>query len=100
MITKKDVNYIADLAKLELSEQETEAFTGQLSAILEHVADLNKVDTTGVEPTCFVVPDHDPLRDDAVKPSLPTEEMLKNGPKVEGSFFAVPKVLDTGMGGG
>lgn len=93
MITKKDVTYIADLARLELSTPEIEAFTGQLSAILDHMRDLDKVDTNGVEPTCFVVPDHDPLRDDTVKPSLPTEELLKNGPKVEGSFFAVPKVI-------
>jgi aspartyl-tRNA(Asn)/glutamyl-tRNA(Gln) amidotransferase subunit C len=93
MITKKDVTYIADLARLELNDQEIESFTGQLGAILDHVADLNKVDTTGIEPTCFVVPDHDPLRDDVVKPSLPTDELLKNGPKVEGQFFAVPKVI-------
>ena len=93
MITKKDVTYIADLARLELSDSEVESFTGQLGAILEHVADLDKVDTTGVEPTCFVVPEHDPLRDDVVKPSLSSEDLLKNGPKVEGSFFAVPKVI-------
>ena len=93
MISKKDVTYIANLARLDLSEKEVDALTGELGAILDHVADLDKVDTTGVEPTCFVVPEHDPLRDDTVKPSLPTDELLKNGPKIEGGFFAVPKVI-------
>jgi aspartyl-tRNA(Asn)/glutamyl-tRNA(Gln) amidotransferase subunit C len=94
MIDREQVLKIANLAKLNLSEEETDKFTGQLGAILDFVKQLDNVDTGTVEPTCFVVPSHDPLRDDAEKPSLPQEETLRNGPKVKKGFFAVPKVID------
>lgn len=94
MITIKDVEYIANLARLKLSETEAEEFTRQLSTILEYVDQLGSVDTDGVEPTCFVVPGHDPLREDTVKPSIPRKELLDNGPVVRNGFFAVPKVIE------
>jgi aspartyl-tRNA(Asn)/glutamyl-tRNA(Gln) amidotransferase subunit C len=93
MITRDQVLQIAKLARLKLSEEEIEKFTGQLGDILEFAEQLNKLDTRDVEPTCFVAPTHDPLRDDCEKPSLTTEEILQNGPKVKNGFFAIPKVI-------
>ena len=94
MIDREQVLRIAELARLRLSEEETMDFTAQLGSILEYVKQLDEVDAGNVPPTCFVEPSHDPMRDDAEKPSLPQEEALRNGPKVKKGFFAVPKVID------
>lgn len=94
MITKETVGYIADLARLNLTDQEKESFAGQLDAVVGYINQLNSVDVKGVEPTCFMVPEHDPLRDDIEGKSLPVNELMKNGPKVTGQFFAVPKVIN------
>jgi aspartyl-tRNA(Asn)/glutamyl-tRNA(Gln) amidotransferase subunit C len=93
MISRDDVEYIASLARLNLSPEEIESFTGQLGAILTHIEQLNTVDTTEVEPTCFVTAEHDPYRDDRPRSSLPREQALRNGPVVKNGFFAVPKVI-------
>ena len=94
MIDKTHVKYIADLSRLSLSDAETEAFTGQLASILEYVEQLNKADTSNVEPTAFIAPSRDPMRDDVETPSLPREKALQNGPKVKNGFFAIPKVIN------
>jgi aspartyl-tRNA(Asn)/glutamyl-tRNA(Gln) amidotransferase subunit C len=93
MIDRKQVEYIAGLARLAMSEDEAEAFTRQLSAIIGYVEQLEKVDTSGVEPTCFLVPEHDPLRDDIRKDSLPLKSALMNAPETQKDFFAIPKVI-------
>jgi len=93
MITREQILKIAKLGKLKLSEAEIENFTGQLGSILEFVEQLDKVDTNNIDPTCFMEPPHDPLRDDAEKPSLTQEEILQNGPSVKKGFFAIPKVI-------
>jgi aspartyl-tRNA(Asn)/glutamyl-tRNA(Gln) amidotransferase subunit C len=93
MIDTATVRYIANLARLNLSDEEVESFTTQLGAILDHVEQLEQVDTTGVEPTCFCSPAHDPLRDDLERPSLPREEVLRNAPSVKKDHFAIPKVI-------
>ena len=94
MISKDDVKYIADLARLQLSDQEIDAYAHQLAHILDYVNQLNTVGTEGVEPTCLVVAGHNPLREDQPAPSLPREDLLGNGPRVQGAFFAVPKVIE------
>jgi aspartyl-tRNA(Asn)/glutamyl-tRNA(Gln) amidotransferase subunit C len=93
MIDRKTVEYIAELARLELTEDEKGSCAKDLGSILDHIAQLNEVDTEGVEPTSFMVPDHDPLRDDRKTASLPVDETLKNGPMVKKGFFAVPKII-------
>lgn len=93
MISREQIVQIAKLARLKLSEEEIAHYTGQLGSILEFVEQLAAVDTSGVEPTCFVAPSHDPLRDDTEKPSLPREALLENAPKTKNGFFAVPKVI-------
>jgi aspartyl-tRNA(Asn)/glutamyl-tRNA(Gln) amidotransferase subunit C len=93
MITKEEVLKVADLARLELSEPEIVGFTAQLGSILGYMEQLETADISGVEPTCFVAPGHDPLRDDEEAPSLPVEKLLANGPSVKKGHFAVPKVI-------
>jgi aspartyl-tRNA(Asn)/glutamyl-tRNA(Gln) amidotransferase subunit C len=93
MITRKDAAHIARLARLELSEEEQSFFAEQLSAIVDYMELLNSVDTTDVEPTCFVSPRHDPLRDDADGVSLPRDVALKNAPESRNGFFVVPQVI-------
>jgi aspartyl-tRNA(Asn)/glutamyl-tRNA(Gln) amidotransferase subunit C len=93
MIDRKTVENVARLARLKLTAQETEAFTGQLGSILEHIDQLNTVDTSGVAPTCFIVPEHDPLRSDEVRASLSHQQLMGNGPSVKKGHFAVPKVI-------
>ncbi|MDR2693826.1 MAG: Asp-tRNA(Asn)/Glu-tRNA(Gln) amidotransferase subunit GatC [Chitinispirillales bacterium] len=93
MITKEEVLKVAGLARLEFSESEVSGFTAELATILDYVNQLDEADISGVEPTCFVAPSHDPLRDDAEAPSLPVERMLANGPSVKKGHFAVPKVI-------
>jgi aspartyl-tRNA(Asn)/glutamyl-tRNA(Gln) amidotransferase subunit C len=94
MINEQTIAKVASLARLNLSPRETQAMAGQLGSILEYVDQLNKVDTTNVEPTCFIVPEHDPLRNDEVHPSLSQDEILRNGPSVKKKHFAVPKVIE------
>jgi aspartyl-tRNA(Asn)/glutamyl-tRNA(Gln) amidotransferase subunit C len=93
MIDKDVVRHIADLARLSLTDEEVESCSRQLGPILTYVEQLDKIDTTNVEPTAFIAPAHDPLRDDAEIPSLPPESLLANGPKVTKGHFAVPKVI-------
>jgi aspartyl-tRNA(Asn)/glutamyl-tRNA(Gln) amidotransferase subunit C len=94
MIDREQVLKIAKLARLKLSEEEVKDFSGQLGEIFDFVKQLDGVDTSRVEPTCFVEPSHDPMRSDTEKPSFSQEEALRNGPKVKKGFFAVPKVID------
>ncbi len=93
MLSSELVQKIATLARLKLSGEETESLTAQLGSILEHIQQLNKVDTANVEPTSFMAPAHDPLRDDAKAESLSQEQILQNGPNVKKSHFAIPKVI-------
>lgn len=94
MIDRDLVQHIASLARLALSEKEIEMFTEQLGSILQYADQLGTVDTGNVEPASFVSPLRDPLRDDVVQPSLPKEELMRNGPRVKNGHFAVPKVIN------
>lgn len=93
MIEKKVVEYIANLARLEVTDEEIASFTRELGSVLEYMEQLNSADTEGVEPTSFMVPEIDPFRDDREKESLTREKVLQNGPSVKKGFFAVPKVI-------
>jgi len=93
MIDRNHVIHIAKLARLAVSEQEIEMFTGQLDAILAYSDQLNAVDTNGIEPTSYVAPEHDPMRDDVEIPSLERDELLKNGASIKNGYFAVPKII-------
>lgn len=96
-VTVKDVEHIARLARLEFSEEEKEKFTHQLNQILAYVEQLNKLDTSKVEPLSQVIElspaEGGIFREDEVKPSLSPEEALKNAPAKTETFFKVPKVI-------
>lgn len=92
-ISKKDVEHVALLGRLELSEAEKEKYTEQLNNILDHAQMLNKLDTTNVQPTAHVLPLHNVFREDVVGQHIENERGLANAPAKEKGFFKVPKVL-------
>ena len=90
-----DVAYIAGLAKLELTADEQERFTRDLGQVLDYVAQLEKWDTTGVEPMYHPLPTYDALRADTPGQSLEREAALANAPAQEDGQFRVPKVVES-----
>ncbi|WP_298439421.1 Asp-tRNA(Asn)/Glu-tRNA(Gln) amidotransferase subunit GatC [Geobacter sp.] len=93
-LTSADVEHVALLARLELSPEEVETFTGQMDAILAYVEKLNELNTDGIVPTAHAVPVENAFRDDEVRPSIGVENALANASdRVEG-FFRVPKVIE------
>ena len=109
-VTEKDVDYVADLANLELSEQERKDMARDLNSILDYVDRLNELDTSNVPPMAQVsdrfgleqsIPGSDQpapaIREDTpegLRPSLPREVALGNAPDSDGTFFRVPKVIE------
>lgn len=107
MVTDKDVSYVAELAHLELTEDERPRMLKDLNEILGYIERLNELDTTGVEPMAQVgsrygagqdgsgVVSFDyAMRPDELRPSLPHDEALSNAPQTDGVFFKVPKVIE------
>ena len=92
-ISKKDVEHVALLARLSLTEEEKEKFTKQLGQILEHASKISKLDTKEVLPTSHAVPLKNVFRKDEKGKSLSQEEALANAPKQEKGGFAVPKII-------
>lgn len=92
-INKEEVEHVAKLARLEITEAEKEAFSQQLSAILTYVEQLRTVETTGIEPTATVVEQANVFREDRVQASLPVEQALSNAPESEEGYFVVPKII-------
>jgi aspartyl-tRNA(Asn)/glutamyl-tRNA(Gln) amidotransferase subunit C len=93
-ITLKDVEHVANLARLELTDAEKAQFTDQLNAILKYAEKLNELDTENVEPTSHVLPITNVMRDDVRKDSLPIEKVLLNAPDEEDGQIKVPAVLE------
>jgi aspartyl-tRNA(Asn)/glutamyl-tRNA(Gln) amidotransferase subunit C len=93
-ISIKDVEHVANLARLELSQSDKEQFAGQLNAILKYAEKLNELNTDEIEPTSHVLPLANVMRDDAVKPSLSVEKAMLNAPEEEDGQFKVPAVLE------
>ena len=93
-LTLKEVEHIALLARLELSDDEKALYRQQLSAILDHVAQLQKLDTSHIQPTSSLLPRHSRLRADEPRAGLSSGEALSNAPDAEGNQFRVPPVLD------
>jgi aspartyl-tRNA(Asn)/glutamyl-tRNA(Gln) amidotransferase subunit C len=94
-ITDKDVAYVADLANLELTDQERQRMVRDLNSILDYIDQLNELDTANVPPmTQTVLRAVDAMREDALRPSLPHAAALANAPDSERDFFKVPKVIE------
>ncbi|HWJ02116.1 MAG TPA: Asp-tRNA(Asn)/Glu-tRNA(Gln) amidotransferase subunit GatC [Verrucomicrobiae bacterium] len=92
-ISKQQVEHVALLARLELTESEKQEYTEQLNSILEYAAILDKLDTENVPPTAHPLPLKNVFRSDEVKPSIDQKEALSNAPDAEDGFFKVPKIV-------
>jgi aspartyl-tRNA(Asn)/glutamyl-tRNA(Gln) amidotransferase subunit C len=88
-----DVDHVAWLARLDLSEEEKARYGHQLRQILEHAKVISSVDTAEVPPTSHPIPLSNVMREDRVTPSLSREEALSNAPRAEDGYFAVPRIM-------
>lgn len=93
-IGNKDVEHVARLARLRLTEEEKEKFGKQLNRILKYVEKLNELNTENVKSISSVVPLKNVLREDELKPSLPVENVLSNAPDKKGEYFKVPRIIE------
>ena len=94
MIERKDVEHVARLARLALTDAELEKMRDQLNGILAYIEKLNSLETEGVEPTAHAVPLVNVMRDDEPGPCLPRDEALANAPERAGEFFRVPRIIE------
>jgi aspartyl-tRNA(Asn)/glutamyl-tRNA(Gln) amidotransferase subunit C len=93
-LSKQDVDWVAHLARLELSAEELATMTAQLSAIVDYVNLLQQVNTDGVEPMAHALDVSNVFRADEPAPCLPPDAALANAPQRKGDFYAVPAVFD------
>jgi aspartyl-tRNA(Asn)/glutamyl-tRNA(Gln) amidotransferase subunit C len=93
-ISRQDVEHVARLARLALSESETARMREQLDGILAYIDTLRALDTAGVEPTSHAVPLVNVMRDDAQRPCLSQDEALANAPDRSDVFFRVPRIIE------
>lgn len=91
---KMDIEKVARLARLELSEEEKETFGNQLEQILSHMEQLNRLDTAGVKPTSHAIPIDNVFREDEVKPSSERQEVLGISPEQGDDHFKVPRIIE------
>ncbi|HEY8178172.1 MAG TPA: Asp-tRNA(Asn)/Glu-tRNA(Gln) amidotransferase subunit GatC [Candidatus Limnocylindria bacterium] len=96
MISREDVEHVAALARLGLTDQEIDLMQGQLNRILEAVGQLQAVDTSSVGPTAQVIALENVMRDDVARPSMSREAALGNAPRREGPMLRVPVILEEG----
>ena len=92
-LTRKDVQHVAHLARLGLTEDELARLEGQLNHILDQYAVLAQLDTDGIAPTAQTIELANILREDVVRPSLPSEEILSAAPERVAGYFVVPPIL-------
>ena len=95
-IDRATIIHVADLARIGLTEEEIQRFTGQLSVVLEAVERLKTVDTSEISPTASTLPLVGVQRDDVIRPGLTTDQVLANAPKGgrDGEFFRVQEILE------
>lgn len=92
-LSRKEVEHVAMLARLELTEEEVATYTEQLNSILDYAAMLEQLNTDEIPPTAHAVPIHNVLREDQVEPSMDREKVLANAPVAEDGFFKVPRIV-------
>ncbi|SHI87904.1 aspartyl/glutamyl-tRNA(Asn/Gln) amidotransferase subunit C [Geosporobacter subterraneus DSM 17957] len=93
-ISIKDVEQVANLARLSFTKQEKQDFAEKLTAIVGYIEKLNEVNVEGVEPTYHVLPLLNVLRKDEVQPSMEREKVLANAPDPQQGCFKVPKIME------
>jgi aspartyl-tRNA(Asn)/glutamyl-tRNA(Gln) amidotransferase subunit C len=91
-----DVEHVAALARLGLTDDEKQRMSEQLSSILDHISALNRLDTAAIPPTAQVIELANVMRDDVVRDSLPREDILRNAPRTDDGFIAAQAVLGGG----
>lgn len=93
-VSKEDVKHIAVLSRLTVPENELDKFTEQFNQILDYADKMQKLDTTGIEPTASILPVSNVFREDVALPGVSHEDALKNAPAVHNGGFKVPRVLE------
>ncbi len=93
-ITREDVDYVSDLARIELSEEEKTDMVRQLTRIIRYVEKLNELDTKNVEPTAHILPVKNVMREDEVRPSLPVDDAMRIAPVKTKDLFQVPRIIE------
>ena len=89
-----EIDHVALLARLKLSDNEKELFSRQVGGIIKYIDKLNELDTANVEPTAHVLPVKNVFREDKLKPSLPRNKVLQNSPGKDETFYRVPKIIE------
>ena len=89
-----DVKYVAHLARLSLSPEEEQKIGAQLASVLSYIEKLKEVDVSKVQPTAHAFPLVNVTRPDEIRPSMNTEDVLRNAPKHANSLFLVPKIVE------
>jgi len=92
-LSEKDVQYVAKLARLQVTDEEVGRYTQQLANILEYVEQLSKLDTANVEPLTHPLDVKNVFRPDEIRPSLTQAEALSNAPEPQSGHFKVPKIM-------
>lgn len=93
-VTKEEVKYVADLARLQFTDEETERLKGDLNQILDYMETLDELDTSDVEPLEHVIDLEYRLRDDTAQEPVTHNEALKNAPDADSDYFRVPRVIE------
>ena len=93
-LTPDEVRHIARLARLGVTDEDVERFSGQLSAILDFFEELKRIDTENVPPTAYARELHNVMRDDEPGPSAEAEDVLANAPHRDGEYFRVRAILE------
>lgn len=93
-ISRDEVEHVSRLARLALSEEELNALTGEMDAILDYVEQLNTLDTEGIIPTAHAVPMENAFRPDVIKPGFSTGQALSNAPDATETAFRVPRIIE------
>lgn len=94
-LTREDIDSVAHLSRLELTEDEKEKLTGHINRLLDNFQTLQELNTDGIEPTSHVIPVANVMRKDEARPSLPPDQVTVNGPQVAEDCFVVPRVVET-----
>lgn len=89
-----EIEHVALLARLKLSDKEKELFSRQVGGIINYIHKLNELDTSDVEPTAHVLPVKNVFREDKLKPSLPRSKVFQNSPGKDETFYRVPKIIE------
>ena len=93
-ITLKDVEYVSNLARIELNDDEKQDMVRQLTKIIQYVEKLNELNTDEIEPTAHILPIQNIMRDDEVRPSLTIDEATGFAPVKSQGMFKVPRIID------